>query len=193
MSDQGIKSRPKYKPITIKERGLRHLLITDTEIADQGAFAEGVTEKSFDEHWAIFSKSTVIPDVEYNGVVQQFRAPNHLLTALDARLDKETMGFCLYVIGKEPFLWDVNKIAAKYCMSGEEIAMFASGSGARRVYCNHCQTINEGVTTNVFQCKGCGANLFVRDHFSKRLNAYAGIQVDAEVPGEIPPIEEIYL
>jgi hypothetical protein len=60
------------------------------------------------------------------------------------------------------------------------------------VFCNHCRTITEGVTTNVVACAGCNAALFVRDHFSKRLNAFAGVQVDAEAPGEIPAIEELY-
>jgi hypothetical protein len=34
--------------------------------------------------------------------------------------------------------------------------------------------------------------LFVRDHFSRRLGAYMGLMVDAESPGELPEIEEIY-
>ena len=29
-------------------------------------------------------------------------------------------------------------------------------------------------------------SLFVRDHFSRRLAAFMGVKVDAEVPGEIP-------
>jgi hypothetical protein len=56
----------------------------------------------------------------------------------------------------------------------------------------HCRTLNDGVTGNVFACAGCGASLFVRDHFSARLAAFMGVQVDAEAPGEVPPIEPLY-
>lgn len=50
----------------------------------------------------------------------------------------------------------------------------------------------EGVTTSIVTCTGCGAPLFVRDHFSRRLAAFMGVQVDAEVPGEVPEAEELY-
>jgi hypothetical protein len=32
----------------------------------------------------------------------------------------------------------------------------------------------------------------VRDHYSRRLAAYMGVSADAEVPGELPPIRELY-
>jgi hypothetical protein len=48
------------------------------------------------------------------------------------------------------------------------------------------------VRTNIHPCPGCGRRLFVRDHFSRHLAAYMGIQVDAETPGVIPPVEETY-
>jgi hypothetical protein len=32
----------------------------------------------------------------------------------------------------------------------------------------------------------------VRDHYSRRLAAYMGFQVDAEAPGMIPRIESVY-
>jgi hypothetical protein len=32
----------------------------------------------------------------------------------------------------------------------------------------------------------------VRDHFSRRLGAFMGVMVDAEAPGEIPAIEEVF-
>jgi len=33
--------------------------------------------------------------------------------------------------------------------------------------------------------------LEVRDHFSRRLGAYMGVRIDAEVPGEVPR-EEVF-
>ena len=102
------------------------------------------------------------------------------------------MGFRLYAIGTEPFLWTVSNLAQEAGLTREEVRLFARGSAARRVFCNHCRTITPGVTTNIVLCSGCGASLFVRDHFSRRLNAFAGVQVDAEVPGEVPPLEILY-
>jgi len=42
------------------------------------------------------------------------------------------------------------------------------------------------------QCAGCGRHLLVRDHFSRRLAAYMGVMADAEAPGELPPIQEVF-
>jgi hypothetical protein len=33
----------------------------------------------------------------------------------------------------------------------------------------------------------------VRDHFSRRLAAFMGVQADAENPGELPQPEQLYL
>jgi hypothetical protein len=44
----------------------------------------------------------------------------------------------------------------------------------------------EGARMTIITCPGCGASLFVRDHFSRRLAAFMGVKVDAEVPGDIP-------
>ena len=33
----------------------------------------------------------------------------------------------------------------------------------------------------------------VRDHYSRRLAAYMGVMADAEAPGELPPLKEVFL
>jgi hypothetical protein len=48
------------------------------------------------------------------------------------------------------------------------------------------------VKTNIVKCAHCGTNLLVRDHYSKRLAAFQGVCVDAEVPGELPEIVEVF-
>jgi hypothetical protein len=77
-------------------------------------------------------------------------------------------------------------------MGKDEYRMFAVGSGARRIFCVHCRTLTFTVSTNLVDCAGCGAQLFVRDHFSRRLNAFMGFQIDSEVPGETIPVEVLY-
>ena len=61
------------------------------------------------------------------------------------------------------------------------------GSFARRVQCVHCKGITENVALDPFQCSHCGLNLFVRDHYSRRLAAFQGVNIDAEDPGSVPP------
>jgi len=64
---------------------------------------------------------------------------------------------------------------------------------ARRVYCIHCRATTENVRTNIVRCVACDRWLLVRDHYSRRLAAYMGVMVDAEAPGELPPLKEVFL
>jgi predicted RNA-binding Zn-ribbon protein involved in translation (DUF1610 family) len=112
-----------------------------------------------------------------------------LLAQLGHRLSLETMGLRLYAIGPESFLWDVHTLAAAAGMGRAEIFLTRCGPFTRRVYCTHCKTLLEDVAQNIVPCPGCGAQLFVRDHFSRRLAAFMGVMVDAETPGVIPPPE----
>jgi dimethylamine monooxygenase subunit C len=188
-----IKSRPVYHSLKIDPSGRRHLLLMSSpQTLAPEALAPGTDAADFDERWMIVSNSFAIPDPEEKTAQHNFRSESHLLIALRRRLNEERMGLRLYVIGAEPFLWNVRGVASDFGMASEEVHLYAIGSTARRVFCNHCRTVTERVTTNVFDCSGCGAHLFVRDHFSRRINAFAGVQVDAEVPGELPPVEELY-
>ena len=102
------------------------------------------------------------------------------------------MGLRLYAEGPEDFLWDVFGIAQDHGLGRSEVFLKQSGTLARRVQCVHCKTFNEGVTTTIVRCAGCGANLFVRDHFSRRLSAFQGVKIDAEQPGDVPQAERAY-
>jgi dimethylamine monooxygenase subunit C len=42
-------------------------------------------------------------------------------------------------------------------------------------------------------CAGCARWLLVRDHYSRRLAAYMGVMVDAEAPGALPPLKDVFL
>jgi len=187
------KSRPVYTTLKIDPSGRRHLLLTDSLRTCPDALAHGLETSAFNEQWTIISNSLVIPFPDETITRHSFRSETYLLIALKRRLEEERMGLRLYAIGAEPFLWKVRGVASEFCMATEEMYLYAVGPSARRVFCNHCRTVTERVTTNVFDCSGCGAHLFVRDHFSRRINAFAGVQIDAEVPGELPPVEELYL
>jgi hypothetical protein len=192
MTAMTIKSRPVYSPLELDRGGRRHLLLTDSIQTPPDAFAHGAAPAAFDEHWRIVSNSSAIPAPDEKITEYSFRSETHLLIALRRRLGRERMGLRLYAIGVEPFLWNVRAVADEFGMAWDEVHLFAAGAAARRVFCNHCRTITDHITTNIFTCGGCGAQLFVRDHFSRRINAFAGVQVDAETPGELPEIEELY-
>ncbi|MEP9368152.1 dimethylamine monooxygenase subunit DmmA family protein [Xanthobacter sp. VNH20] len=194
MSDQGIKSRPKYAPLELDPAGRHHLLVVEGPALPAEALAEGF-EPAACETWTVVNRSALLPVcvVDAQGdSVRPFRSNGHLFSALEERLARETMGLRLYGAGSEPFLWDVFRIAEAAGMSRQEVRLAHAGTKARRVFCVHCRTYGEGVTTSIFTCAGCGASLFVRDHFSRRHAAFMGVQVDAEVPGDVPDAEELY-
>ena len=76
-------------------------------------------------------------------------------------------------------------------LNRDEVLREHSGTLVRRVWCVHCDTYTENVTQRLFTCPGCQLNLVVRDHYSRRLAAFQGIKADGEVPGELPPAEEL--
>jgi hypothetical protein len=190
--EHSIKSRPAYQRLARDPTGRRHILLADGPGVAAAGLAEGTRPEAFDERWTILANSVAMPDPEAGGADLAFRSQAHLLAALRRRLGEARMGLRLYAVGAEPFLWSVNALADDFGLGRLEIRLCAPAPGPRRVFCNHCRTITEGVKTNVFACAGCRAPLFVRDHFSRRLNAFAGVKADAEAPGDLPPILELY-
>jgi DNA-directed RNA polymerase subunit RPC12/RpoP len=115
-----------------------------------------------------------------------------LLREFRRALDDAFMGTRLYVAGPQSFIGLAMQIALEFDLNLDEIRAEECGSLARRVWCVHCRTTVESVTTNIVRCPGCERWLLVRDHYSRRLAAYMGVMVDAEVPGERPPIREVF-
>ncbi|HWB07841.1 MAG TPA: dimethylamine monooxygenase subunit DmmA family protein [Pirellulales bacterium] len=119
-----------------------------------------------------------------------FPSMAEVVACLDQVLSTCFMGTRLYVAGSESFIGSVGQVAARYNLTGDEAQSERCGSAARRVYCIHCKTSQENVTTNVVRCAGCERHLLVRDHYSRRLAAYMGVMADAASPGTLPPVEE---
>jgi hypothetical protein len=127
------------------------------------------------------------------GDVQVFAATPALLERFRAILRQSLMGTRLYVAGPESFIGLAMKIALEFNLNKDEIRAEECGTLARRVYCIHCRATTENVRTNIVSCVGCARWLLVRDHYSRRLAAYMGVMVDAEAPGELPPVKEVFL
>ena len=96
------------------------------------------------------------------------------------------MGLQIYAAGTEGLMGQVQREVIAAGLPHTALQMEHRGSLARRVQCVHCKGITENVKVDPFQCSHCGLNLFVRDHYSRRLAAFQGVNIDAEDPGSVP-------
>jgi ferredoxin-NADP reductase len=207
----GIKSKPVYAPLQADLRGRYHLML------GMGVGAAPLL-RVIEEMRAVSAPSLkntrvlFVPDAESAtatvtdaaSAVEQFEAASvgdvhsfagtpALLERFRAILEQSSMGTRLYVAGPESFIGLVMKIALEFNLNKDEIRAEECGTLARRVYCIHCRVTTENVRTNIVRCVECERWLLVRDHYSRRLAAYMGVMVDAEAPGELPPIKEVFL
>ena len=193
----GIKSKPVYTPLAPDLRGRYHLMV------GHGVGSEPLLRVLRDLHAAapesgprtrvLLVGSSAEP---FRGAgaaeVSVFERDEDLLAQLQEVLNTSVMGTRLYVAGPESFMGLVMRIARRFNLNKDEVRAEECGSLARRVYCIHCQTATENVTTNIVQCKDCNRWLLVRDHYSSRLAAYMGVMVDAEAPGQRPDVKETF-
>jgi hypothetical protein len=199
----GIKSKPVYAPLSADLGGRYHLMLGRGPGAD--ALLRVLAEIR-DAAVPALQKTRVllVPDADAPlttvafdhlglGLVSLFPDTAPLLDAFRLVLGESLMGTRLYVAGPESFIGLAMKIALEFDLNKDEIRAEEVGTLARRVYCIHCRATTENVRTNVVSCTGCARWLLVRDHYSRRLAAYMGVMVDAEAPGELPPIKETYL
>jgi hypothetical protein len=199
----GIKSKPVYAPLQADIRGRYHLMLGLGVGADpllrviaemQGAAPHAmkntrilyVPEAGNAQAVARFKSAAA-------GDVREFDGTPALLEQFRAILQQSLMGTRLYVAGPESFIGLVMKIALEFNLNKDEIRAEECGTSARRVYCIHCRATTEDVRTNIVRCVACRRWLLVRDHYSRRLAAYMGVMADAEAPGELPPLKEVFL
>lgn len=197
----GIKSKPVYAPLRADVGGRHHVMLA----SGPGAAAVlRVLEELGAADAQALQRTRVMLLPENAGSVQPFlRAglaalrvfdlQDALLAAFRTVLEQSFMGTRLYVAGPESFIGLAMKIALEFDLNKDEIRAEEVGSLARRVHCVHCRSATLDVRTNIVRCTGCGRWLLVRDHYSRRLAAYMGVMVDAEVPGELPPLKDVFL
>lgn len=195
-----IKSRPQYTRLRFDPAGQRHLVISDA-VRSLGDIIDGAEDiQAPIAFWTVAGRDDIDSEpnatpLPTNGAAietRRFRAVPHLFDRLDHRLALESVGLRLYVMGEEGFIWDAVRRARAAGLEADECRSAHAGSLSRRVFCVHCKTLNERVTLSLAVCAGCGAQMVVRDHFSRRLAAFMGVKADAEVPGELPPAEELF-
>ena len=196
----GIKSKPVYAPLQADTRGRYHLML------GMGVGAAPLlrviaqmhtTAAAALKHTRVLYIPEAAPAIEQFrasvGDVQSFADAAALLDRFRVILGQSLMGTRLYVAGPESFIGLAMKIALEFNLNKDEIRAEECGTSARRVYCIHCRATTENVRTNIVRCVDCERWLLVRDHYSRRLAAYMGVMADAEAPGELPPVKEMFL
>lgn len=195
----GIKSRPVYDQLRPMAGGLHHVLTAQgsggaallrllgemTEAQRQATTVLYSTE-SFSGH----NHLGELRDIAV-GELRQFNSNQALLEDLQNLLSQTHMGTRLYLSGSESFIGTAMQVANAFDLNRDEVLREHSGTLVRRVWCVHCDTYTENVTQRLFKCPGCGVDLIVRDHYSRRLAAFQAVKADGEVPGELPEAEEL--
>ncbi|MGR9229628.1 dimethylamine monooxygenase subunit DmmA family protein [Rhizobium leguminosarum] len=197
----GIKSRPVYTGLTIQPRARRHIFALEGEGAkalldQQPALDETALARSEILYVARGSQGSGLDEaLRRLGADMFFTAPTiaTLLFRLKGSLATAHMGTRLYLSGTEGFMGQAMLVALDYGMDHASVITEHRGSLARRVQCVHCKGITDDVTTSPFACSHCGLPLLVRDHYSRRLAAFQGVNIDAEEPGSAPDPEELFL
>jgi hypothetical protein len=100
-------------------------------------------------------------------------------------------GTVCYLFGRESFIWPTITQLLALGLAREQCLAERCGPLVRDVVCSHCKQRMHDVGKNMVICDGCGRLLWNYDHFSTRLGAYMGFEVNAECPNDIPPREDL--
>ncbi|WP_299031234.1 dimethylamine monooxygenase subunit DmmA family protein [uncultured Sulfitobacter sp.] len=190
---QSIISRPVYGKLEPRA-GSAHLFIADAEGAE--AILDLATPDLMKSSHIIY----IAKGTDFEGALRAlnpamfYAGPSY--GAAEQRIHKAfadaTMGLQVYLSGTESLMGQAQYAAMQAGIPHTAIQTEHRGSVARRMQCVHCKGITEDVETDPFVCSHCGLNLFVRDHYSRRLAAYQGVCIDAEDPGNVPAPKGIY-
>jgi DNA-directed RNA polymerase subunit RPC12/RpoP len=194
-----IKSRPVYGTLAPRA-GTAHLFVADADGAEAILDLAEIASLDFFEKAQIFyvpgrggagdfeTRLTALRPHAYNA------SPSvaAMLPRLSQTLSTARMGLQLYLAGTEGLIGQAMKVAVDYGIHHDAILTEHRGSTARRIQCVHCKGITEEVKTQPVVCSHCGLQLFVRDHYSRRIAAFQGVCIDAEQPGSAPAIQEVF-
>jgi predicted RNA-binding Zn-ribbon protein involved in translation (DUF1610 family) len=196
----GIKSRPVYGGLNVDNNARRHLFVLEGEgalaLLDQVKSAGTGFLKASDILYVASGSKAEDHDKKLAAL-----NPNDLWTAptipvllnrLNIVLGQARMGTRIYIAGTEGFIGQAMQVALNHGVDYASIHTEHRGSAARRVQCVHCKGITDNVKTSPFACSHCGLQLLVRDHYSRRIGAFQGVNIDAEEPGTAPQPEELF-
>ena len=188
-----IKSRPVWGTLEARQ-GPAHLFIADAQGAE--AILDIVTPDMMKTGHIIYIPrgESFADKLRALNPAQFYEGPSYAAAVqrIQHVLQEAKMGLQVYLAGTEGFMGQALNEAMQAGIPHTAIQTEHRGSVARRMQCVHCKGITEDVETDPFVCSHCGLNLFVRDHYSRRLAAYQGVCIDAEDPGNVPEPKGIY-
>lgn len=190
---KSIISRPVYGTLEARA-GKHHLMIADAEGA-QAIMDIATPELMAMSHIIYIPKGAGHTEaLRALKPAQFYEGPTYAAAVQRIRrvLQDAHMGLQVYLAGTEGVMGQAQHEAMQAGIPHTAIQTEHRGSTARRMQCVHCKGITEDVEIDPFQCSHCGLNLFVRDHYSRRLAAYQGVCIDAEDPGNVPASKGIY-
>ena len=192
---ESIQSRPVYG--TLEPRpGKYHLIIADAEGAEAILdLSEQDATLMANAHIIYIPKGSKLGDrLKALRPAQYYEGPSYQAAAsrIERVLASAHMGTQIYLTGTEGLIGQAMRDCINAGLPHNAIQTEHRGSVARRMQCVHCKGITEDVITDPFECSHCGLNLFVRDHYSRRLAAFQGVCIDAEDPGNVPEKVELY-
>jgi len=192
---ESIQSRPVYG--TLEPRpGKYHLIIADAEGAEAILdLSEQDATLMANAHIIYIPKGSKLGDrLKALRPAQYYEGPSYQAAAsrIERVLASAHMGTQTYLTGTEGLIGQAMRDCINAGLPHTAIQTEHRGSVARRMQCVHCKGITEDVITDPFECSHCGLNLFVRDHYSRRLAAFQGVCIDAEDPGNVPEKVELY-
>ena len=188
-----IKSRPVYGTLQARP-GKHHLMIADAEGAE-ALLAIASPDLMAKTHIIYLPGGTDFAQkLRDLNPAQFYEGPSYAAAVSRIRrvLQDAHMGLQVYLAGTEGLMGQAQNEAMQAGIPHTAIQTEHRGSVARRMQCVHCKGITENVETDPFVCSHCGLNLFVRDHYSRRLAAFQGVCIDAEDPGNVPKPKGIY-
>lgn len=190
-----IKSRPVWGTLEARA-GAAHLFIADGEGAEAILeLAKSNPELMASAHIIYIPRKTSFgDDLRALNPAQLYEGPSYAASVQRIKhvLGEAKMGLQVYLTGTEGTMGQALNECIQAGIEYSAIQTEHRGSTARRMQCVHCKGITEDVETDPFVCSHCGLNLFVRDHYSRRLAAYQGVCIDAEDPGNVPEAKGIY-
>ncbi len=106
--------------------------------------------------------------------------------AVSADLADARVGWRVMIAGPAVECLRVRAHAVRLDVADDEMTVASTGVAMRRVQCVHCgvHTCAPAALEDTVGCGGCGRNLYVHYHVSRREGAHLGFMVDAERPAE---------
>lgn len=190
---ESILSRPVYGTLEPR-RGAAYLFIADASGAE--AIIDVATPQMMAKAHIIYipKREGFAENLRQLNPAQFYEGPSYeaAVSRIRKALMDAKMGLQVYLSGTEGLMGQAQHEAMQAGIPHTAIQTEHRGSTARRMQCVHCKGITEDVMIDPFVCAHCGLNLFVRDHYSRRLAAYQGVCIDAEDPGNVPASKGIY-